>query len=409
MSSAAKVRAYYVLSLIFILYMFDYADRLVITSFLDSIKNDWHVSDTQLGMLTGIVNLFVAIFVLPMSILVDRWSRKKMIAIMALFWSFASIACAFAANYNQLLVFRALTGLGEAAYASAAVALISKSFPRKNRAQHIGIYNAAAPLGAGLGIMLGGHIAASLGWRYSFGLVAMPGMLLALLFFTIKDYSTLPLNEIEDKSQTSFGNIIQSIINILKIKTLWYIYLAYAIVIGVNTAMLDWSTMYFMRYHGLGQKLASSLSGSLAVLILVGAPLGGIIGDKLNKKNKNAYLRFSAITIFIAVIALYLALMLQNMTFIIICFCTFGVFSVAYLAPATAVIQNVVQPGMRAVAFGFNVLFMNLLGAFMFPIIIGKVSDIMGLHLSLFILPTVMIFAGILFLSCQKQYQKDII
>ena len=62
---------------------------------------------------------------------------------------------------------------------------------------------------------------------------------------------------------------------------------------------------------------------------------------------------------------------------------------------------------MRAVAFGFNVLFMNFLGAFTFPIIIGKVSDIVGLHVSLFILPTTMIFAGILFLACIKQYEKD--
>jgi len=407
MSSAAKVRAYYVLSLIFILYMFDYADRLVITSFLDSIKHDWHVSDTQLGMLTGIVNLFVAIFVLPMSILVDRWSRKKMIAIMAIFWSIASLACAFAVNYQQLLIFRAFTGLGEAAYASAAVALISKSFPRNNRAQHIGIYNAAAPLGAGLGIMIGGHIAASLGWRYSFGLVALPGMFLALLFFTIRDYPTLPLQETENKANSSWKNIIDSIANILKIRTLWYVYLAYAIIIGVNSAMLDWSTVYFIRFLGLGQKLASSISGGIAVLVLVGAPLGGIIGDKLNRKNKNAYLTLSAITVFIASIALYLALMIHNMPILLTCFGIFGIFSVIFLAPITSVIQNVVQPGMRAVAFGFNVLFMNFLGAFTFPIIIGKVSDIVGLHVSLFILPTTMIFAGILFLACIKQYEKD--
>jgi len=407
MSKTAKISAYYVLSLLCILYMFDYADRLVITSFLDSIKLEWNVTDTQLGMLTGIVNLFVAIFVLPMSILVDRWSRKKMIAIMALFWSVASLACAFAMNYQQLLIYRAFTGLGEAAYASAAVALISKLFPRNNRAQHIGIYNAAAPLGAGLGIMIGGQIAASLGWRYSFGLVAFPGMILALLFFNIRDYHTLPLNETKEKSESSLKGVVLSIKNLLQIKTLWYVYLAYALIIGANTAMLDWSTMFFTRYHGLTSKLASTISGGLAISILIGAPLGGIIGDKLNRKNKNAYLIFSAITIFIAAIALAFALLFNNLTMILVCFGIFGVFSVVYLAPITAVIQNVVQPGMRAVAFGFNVMFMNFLGAFLFPIIIGKCSDSFGLHNSLFLLPVVLLFAGILFLACKKQYQID--
>ena len=171
--------------------------------------------------------------------------------------------------------------------------------------------------------------------------------------------------------------------------------------------MLDWSTVYFIRFLGLSQKIASSISGGIAVLVLVGAPLGGIIGDRLNRKNKNAYLTFSAITIFIAAVALYLALLIHNMPILLTCFGIFGIFSVIFLAPITSVIQNVVQPGMRAVAFGFNVLFMNFLGAFTFPIVIGKVSDIVGLHLSLFILPATMIFAGILFVACIKQYEKD--
>jgi predicted MFS family arabinose efflux permease len=258
-----------------------------------------------------------------------------------------------------------------------------------------------------LGIMIGGQIAASLGWRYSFGLVAFPGMILALLFFTIRDYHTLPLAALKDKSESTLKGIIVSIKNLLQIKTLWYVYLAYALIIGANTAMLDWSTMFFTRYHGLTPKLASTISGGLAISILIGAPIGGIIGDRLNRKNKNAYLIFSAITIFIAAIALAFALLFTNLTMILVCFGIFGVFSVVYLAPITAVIQNVVQPGMRAVAFGFNVMFMNFLGAFLFPIIIGKCSDTFGLHNSLFLLPIVLLFAGFLFLACKKQYQID--
>ena len=406
METSSKFKAYYLLTLIFILYMFDYADRLVITSFLDSIKQEWNISDTQLGMLTGIVNLFVAVFVLPLSIMVDRWSRKKMIAFMAIFWSIASLACAFASNYYQLLTFRALTGFGEAAYASAAVALISKFFPRKDRARHIGIYNAAAPLGAGLGITIGGIIAASYGWRYSFGLVAIPGLLLALLFFTISDYSTLPLTGLSKQDKPG---VLQSIKNLLKIRTLWFVYLAYAINIGANTAMLDWATVYFTRYYGYSQKTASSISGVLAVMILIGAPLGGIVGDRFNKKYKHAYLSFSAITTAIASIALLAALASGKVSISLACFGLFGVFSVVYLAPATTVIQNVVQPGMRAIAFGFNVMFMNFIGAFTFPILVGKLSDWFGLNNSLFILPLLMFLSVFLFLKSRNQYQKDIL
>lgn len=407
MQFSAKSRAYFLLTLICVLYLFDYADRLVITSFLDSIKKEWLLSDTQLGMLTGVVNLFVAVFVLPLSILVDRWSRTKMIAIMAIVWSIASLSCALVHNYHQLLLFRALTGLGEAAYASAAVALISKTFPRNRRAQYLGIYNAAAPMGAGIGIVIGGIIAANLGWRYSFGLVALPGLLIALLFFTVKDYSTLPIEQQAKESTNTFRNICSSIFNLFKIKTLWYIYIAYAILIGVNTSMLDWSTTYFMRFMGLPQKTASSISGLIAIMVLVGAPLGGILGDKWNRKNKNAYHYFSAITVFISAITLFIALSLKNIPVAMIFFGLFGVFSVCYLAPVTTIIQNVVHPGMRAVSFGINVLFMNLIGAFSFPIIIGKISDYLGLHVSLFFLPVMSLLAGIVFLVSVSQYRRD--
>jgi len=409
MNISAKTRAYSVLSLIFILYMFDYADRLVITSFLDPIKSEWHVDDGQLGMLTSIVNLFVALFVFPFSILVDRWSRKWMIAIMGLFWSFASLSCAFATNYHQLLFFRALTGLGEAAYATAAVALISKVFPRNYRAQHIGIYNAAAPLGAGLGIMIGGHIAISYGWRFAFGLVAFPGMLLAMLFLFINDYKTLPLkHQGGAHSKNPFVELAVSIRNILAIPTLWYVYVAYAIVIGVNTAVIDWLTTYYVRYYHMAQSKASMIAGATAVLVLVGAPLGGFVGDAWNKRNKNAYLYFSAITTFACALSLGVAIYTTDLRICILFTALFGITSLAFLAPATTVIQNVVQPGLRAVAYGYNVLFENLLGAFLFPVLVGKLSDVIGLKSSLMTLPFVAILSAVIFLVSTRRYQKDL-
>jgi MFS family permease len=407
MSISSRTRAYYVLTLIITLYIFDYADRLVITSFLDSIKQEWHLSDVKLGMLTSIVNLFVALFVLPFSIIVDRWSRKKMIALMGIVWSLASLGCAFAANYNQLLIMRAITGLGEAAYATAAVALISKIFPRDKRAQHIGIYYAAAPLGAGLGIIVGGIIAATLGWRYGFGLVALPGLVVAFLFFTVRDYATLPLEEQKSEPHKKNIELFISIRNIIRVKTLWFVIIAFALVIGVNTSVIDWITTYFMRYYELDQKLASTLSGAMAILIIVGAPLGGIIGDRWQRSNKNAYMYLSGYSTILCAVSLTFALVVNNIGWCIAFFALFGVSSMVFIAPATAVIQNVVQPGIRAVAYGFNVMVENLLGAFLFPVLVGKFSDVVGLRLSLSMLPFVAIIASILFFAGARIYQQD--
>lgn len=408
MSSSSKGRAYYLLTLISVIYIFDYADRHVMSSLLPFIKADWNVKDVDLGLLTSIVSLSIGIFTIPLSILVDRWSRKKMISIMVFVWSIATFMCAFVDNYTQLLIFRAITGLGEAAYASAAVAMITKVFPREHRSKHIGIYNAAAPLGAGLGMFVGGYIGMIYGWRHAFGLVAAPGIILAILFWFVNDYRTIPLEKHDNEG--TFGTIketIKTIIELLKIRTLWYIYLAYALIIGVNTSMLAWSPSYFVRFLGFNPKLAGTISGGMAAMVLFGAPLGGWIADKWVKRNKNAKLIVASTTTIASGIALLIGLFMPDRTLAIIFFFLFGLLTVMYLAPATTIIQEVVNPGVRAVAFGFNVMFMNLIGAFMTPVLIGKISDIIGLQYALMLLPIFAVIATMLFILVKKQYFID--
>src|SRR5690554_5471923 len=99
-----KSGAFYMLTIIFVVYLFDYADRKVISALFTSIEEDWNVTNAQLEMLNGIVSLVIAIFVIPLSIIVDRWSRVKMISIMVFVWSLATLMCAFAENYTQLLI-----------------------------------------------------------------------------------------------------------------------------------------------------------------------------------------------------------------------------------------------------------------------------------------------------------------
>lgn len=383
------------------------------SSLLPLIKADWNVSDTDLGMLTGIVSLFVAIFVLPLSVLVDRWSRKKMIAVMTTFWSLATLACAFAKDYNQLLAYRALTGLGEAAYAPAAVAMISKIFPRNYRAYYTGIFDAFAPLGAGIGFAVGGYVGLTYGWRHAFGMVAVPGFILALLFLFVRDYSTLPLDEQKDNDSesglTSLKLTLQSIGNLLKIKTLWFVYIAYALNIAVNTSIMVWSPTYMVRVFGFDEKTAGTISGGIALMVLIGAPIGGVIADRWNKKNKSARLYVSAISSFLGALFLFLAISIQDTTLALAMFGLFGISTVVYLAPATAVIQDVVQPGMRAIAYGFNVVFMNILGAFLTPVIIGKLSDFYGLGNAFYLLPVLGGIAVVLFLASKKQYLTDLV
>ena len=105
-----------IFTLLFLLYMFDYMDRLVIVSLFPFLKQEWGITDTQCGLLVSAVYWSILIFTLPVSILIDRWSRIKSIGLMAVLWSAATLACAFTKNFGQLFAARTAIGLGEAGY-----------------------------------------------------------------------------------------------------------------------------------------------------------------------------------------------------------------------------------------------------------------------------------------------------
>jgi MFS family permease len=137
----------------------------------------------------------MTLFVFPISILVDRWSRKKSIAIMGILWGLSSAACALTRNFAQMITVRSLVGIGESAFTAGGHAMIAAYFPEERRSTMNGLFNAAVPLGTALGMMLGGIIAESLGWRYAFGIMAIPGIIVSILFFWVKDYKTVQITK----------------------------------------------------------------------------------------------------------------------------------------------------------------------------------------------------------------------
>ena len=184
----------YLFVLLFLLYMFDYADRMVINSMFSFIQEEWHITYTQCGWFISVIYLSIGLLTFPVSILIDRWSRTKTIGIMAIFWSIATALCAITGNYVQLIMARIFIGFGEAGYAPGGSALISGLYPIEKRSKMMGLWNASIPLGSAIGVSMGGIIAQSLGWKHAFGLVAIPGLIVAILFLFVKDYKTIDLS-----------------------------------------------------------------------------------------------------------------------------------------------------------------------------------------------------------------------
>jgi MFS transporter, Spinster family, sphingosine-1-phosphate transporter len=190
-----RSRAWFAFTLAFLLMAFDFIDRQVVVSMFPDIKAAWGVSDRQLGALLSVISITVALGALPVALVADRFGRVKCIVAMAAIWSLATIACGFARSHAQLLAARSLIGLGEAGYGPAAGAILANLFPLRLRATVIGGFLAAASVGSVLGVVLGGVIAARWGWQSAFGIVGIPGLVLALLFLLVRDHPTVPLPE----------------------------------------------------------------------------------------------------------------------------------------------------------------------------------------------------------------------
>lgn len=407
----SKSYSYYVFALLFLLYMFDYIDRLVVVSLFPYIKQDWGLTDAQCGMLVSTVYWSILVFSLPGSILVDRWSRKKSIGIMSVLWSMATIACAFSRNFTHLFAARTAIGIGEAGYAAGGTAMISTLFPKENRARMLGLWNASIPLGSALGIGLGGFIAAHFGWRNAFGIVAIPGLLVAVLFFFVKDYKTVDLVYKQDEKGKSravkmrFKDIVKHFVGN---KTLIFNNIAFGASVFLTTGLMTWLPTYFHRIHGMSMTEAGTKTGIVMLLAIVGAPLGGYLADKWQKKRENGRPMFAAVTSFLTAIVLFVcfSFLKGNVQFAVLVLS--GIIIVGFVPASVAVTQDVVHPGLRAISLSLCVIIQHVIGSSTAPIVIGALSDNLGIESAMKFLPLAPVIAGVLFIITSVFYKDDL-
>jgi len=406
----SKSYSNYVFVLLFLLYMFDYIDRMVVTSMFTSIERDWGISHTQSGMLVSAVYWAIVLITLPASMLIDRWSRTKTIGVMAVIWSMSTALCALTGNFVQLFMARLLIGVGEAGYAPGGSAMISALYPIGRRARMMGIWNASIPLGSAIGVLLGGIIAVKLGWKNAFGIVAIPGLAVSILFLFVRDYKTVDLL-FTDKNRNVVkmgrNDIVKEFISK---PSVIFTYFGIASVVFVTTSMLTWLPAYFEEVQHIPQETAGKMASSVMFLAIAGAPLGGYITDKWRRTKDNARLLYPAFSTFFSAIILFIALSPLKGTgttqyvFLLI----FGVLVLSFISGAAAVTQDVIHPGLRATSYAIAVVVQNLFGASTAPLVMGKIYDLTDIQSALSVLPLVLFGGTILFWLGSRYYVKDL-
>ena len=170
----------YVLAMLTVVYVFNFIDRQLLVILQESIKADLDLSDTQLGILTGFTfAVFYVTLGIPIARVADRWNRRNVVAISLSIWSAMTAISGAVQNFFQLLLARIGVGIGEAGGSPPAHAMISDYFPVERRARALSIYSTGIYIGILFGFLVGGHLNEVFGWRMSFVMIGVPGVIFA--------------------------------------------------------------------------------------------------------------------------------------------------------------------------------------------------------------------------------------
>ena len=407
----------YIFILLWLLYFFDYVDRMVVVSLFPFLKRDWGLTDAQCGALVSAVYWAIILFSFPISIVIDRWSRKKSIGFMALLWSVATVACAFTKNFSQLFAARSAIGLGEAGYAPGGTAMISALYPENKRAFMIGIWNMSIPIGMAAGIVLGGFIATHWGWRNAFGIVALPGLAIALLFFFVKDYKTVGLEQtVREREGSAPSESMKSKMTKMDIArqftrtpSLLLTYFGFAGMMFLSISLSSFLPTYFQRVQGVNLQTATLMTSGIMLMAIPGSPLGGWIADRWMKRKIQARLLVPSISAAVAAVLYFCGIhFFSGGAFQYALFLVASLASIAWASSAIAVTQDVVHPGLRAISYALCVIVQNLLGSSLGPLVTGLFSDAYGIATALKIASTMAVLSCILFYLGSRFYKRDL-
>lgn len=399
--------AWLVFALTFGLLISDYMSRQVLNAVFPLLKNEWLLSDSQLGLLSGIVALMVGLLTLPLSLMADRFGRVKSLAIMATLWSLATLGCALAENYEQMFIARFMVGVGEAAYGSVGIAVVVAVFPREMRATLASAFMAGGVFGSFLGVALGGVLAQHFGWRWAFGGIALFGLILAFLYpILVKEnrINAAPQNKIRSKTQ----HIKIPLKTLYSSRSVIATYIGSGLQLFVGGTVIVWMPSYLNRYYGMSTDKAGVMAAVILLCSAVGTILCGILCDYLGRNCPDrkvslaiTYCLFGCVLLLIA-----FAVPAGRNQLLLICL---GMFiALGTNGPSSAMVANLTHNSVHGSAFATLTLANNFLGLALGPLVVGKVSDVIGLHSAFQLMPLVSIAAAAVFFYAKCHYHKDI-
>ena len=382
-SGARQFRLLVVLGLINFI---NFADRLVIVPLFPLLRDEFSLTDAQLGTLQTVLQIVLALATVPFALLADRVNRRAIIAAGVMVWSVAALCSGLAGTYMTLLCARALVGIGEAAYAPAAQSLISGEFAPQLRARALAVFAAGMLIGGAAGQALGGYVADTSGWRWAFAVIAVPGFFLGLAVLRLDDPPRGPKTE------------LVPITHLLRVPAFLALMGSGVLVTFATVSFVTWGPDYVVRYKDFSIRQASLLLAGLGLVALVGGALvGGAVADSLQRRMPYGRVIGVALGFLLAGPFLLWGLATESREHLLLGFGLAAFFMSWYHGPVTAMIHDMMPPRAYATSVGLYMLVTQLAGAFG-PSLVGNVSDIFDLQLGLQFAVAVMAAGSLSFL-----------
>ena len=387
--------AWYAVAVLFVAYTFSFADRIILSLLIQPIKQDLGLSDTKISLLHGFAfAIFYTIMGIPIARLADRYSRRVIIASGIAVWSSMTAVCGLVNGYWQLFAARVGVGVGEAALSPAAYSMIADLFKPEKLGRALSVYTTGAFVGAGLAFIIGGTVVQAItsspeltlpvvgtirSWQAAFFVVGVPGLLVAILMFTVKE----PIRRL--KSNATHGGHANDTVPMSEVidfvRSRWRIYvthfLGFSLLAVVSNAIFAWSPTFLIRNFDMtmGQS-GTAIGGILLIFSSAGIFVGGWLADRLVLKGyADGAMRAGVVAGIGCVPFSVLMPFMPSITSVLLLYCPLLFFASFGFGAAAAALQQITPNRMRAVVSAFYLFLVNLIGIGLGPTITALITD----------------------------------
>ncbi len=362
--------------------LLNYVDRNVLFAVQPLVQEEFHLSNAQIGYLTSAFLGFYMIAAPFVGPLADRYSRKLIIVLGAVFWSGLTLLTAVTHTYTELLIRHTLVGVGEATFVTIAPTFVADLFAENLRGRILGVFYLAIPVGSAAGYLLGGYLAPHYGWRFPFYIAAAPGFLLALAVFFLKEPERGQFDSLTETPERG------TILGLARNPAFLTSTLGMAAMTFSLGGIQVWIPKFLYSERGYTLEAANFAFGIIIVLDGIVASLaGGWLGDYLLPRLKGSYYLVSAATMFLGIPVMIVALFVKG-PLMMPAIGVAAFFLLFNTAPLNAAVINSVGGHIRATALAVNIFIIHLLGDVPSPTMMGWVADKRSLQAA-FILPVI--------------------